>query len=175
MSEFNESYHLRSERIEDAVDVLRSAKRKGYVYPPMNGWITFVAEESNFQPEERIFAAAPHQLLHFVFAEDYEWSFTLFDHTKVVSSYSCHWEDDVTIDDSEYSREALQRFILPKYLDVFANFERQLHPEDVDEIFEAQPAELFAQALGLEHYRWVAYDYVAHNIHDVPGDFPGCD
>jgi len=34
MSEFSESYHLRSERAEDAVELLRRAERKGYVYQP---------------------------------------------------------------------------------------------------------------------------------------------
>jgi len=30
-----------------------------------------------------------------------------------------------------------------------------------------------AQALGLEHYDWLAYDYVAGSFPVSPGDFPG--
>ena len=45
MSEFSESYHLRSERQDDAVELLRRAKLKGYVYPPTSGWVTFLAEQ----------------------------------------------------------------------------------------------------------------------------------
>ena len=51
MSEFSESYHLRSERADDAIELLRRAKRKGYVYQPINGWITFLAEEGVFEPD----------------------------------------------------------------------------------------------------------------------------
>lgn len=171
MSEFSESYHLRSERAEDAVELLRRAERKGYVYPPSNGWVTFVAEEGTFEPDERIIAAAHHPLLHYVSAEDYGWSFSLFDHANVVSRYRCDWnDDDISVDDSEYSREALQKLVSSAQ---FAEFEQRLHPKDFDEVFEAEPAKLLAQALGLKHYEWLAYDYVAGNFHDSPRDFPG--
>ena len=173
MSEFSESYHLRSDRVEDAVELLRRLKLKGYVYQPAKGWVTFVAEGGVFQPDERIVAAASHQLLHYVFAEDYEWGFTLFDRAKVASSYRCNWDDEIEVDDSKYSREALQQFVLSAQQSLFADFEQRLHPEDVDELFETEPARLFAEALSLEHYKWVAYDYVAGNFHDSPGDFPG--
>jgi hypothetical protein len=87
MSEFSESYHLRSERAEDAVELLRRAKRKGYVYQPVSGWVTFVAEKGVFEPDERIVAAATHPLLHYVSAEDHGWSFALYDSTRVVCAY----------------------------------------------------------------------------------------
>jgi len=111
MSEFSESYHLRSERADDAIELLRRAKRKGYVYEPVNGWVSFVAEDGVFEPDERIVAAATQPLLHFVSAEDHGWSFALFDGGKVVCGYRCEWENDITGDDSKYSRQALQRVV----------------------------------------------------------------
>lgn len=42
MSEFSESYHLQTTNPEDAINLLRKSKRKGYVYPAANGWVTFV-------------------------------------------------------------------------------------------------------------------------------------
>jgi hypothetical protein len=36
------------------VGLLPRAKRKGYVYQPANGWVTFVAEEGVFEADERI-------------------------------------------------------------------------------------------------------------------------
>jgi hypothetical protein len=96
MSEFSESYHLRSERTEDAVKLLRSAKRKGYVYQPVNGWVTFVAEGGNFEPDQKIIIAAHQPLLHFVSAEDHGWSFALFDLTKILSAYRCDWDNEIT-------------------------------------------------------------------------------
>jgi hypothetical protein len=170
MSEFSESYHLRSGRAEEAVELLQRAKRKGYVYPPVNGWVTFVAEEGIFEPDERIVGAAAQPLLHYVSAEDHGWSFTLFDRTKVVSGYRCDWDDEIRVDDSRYSREALQQLVPSAEL---ADFEQGLHPTEFDELFEAESAKLLAQALGLEHYEWLSYDYVAGSFHASPGDFPG--
>jgi hypothetical protein len=170
MSEFSESYHLRSERVEDAVELLRRAERKGYVFPAGNGWVTFVADEGVFEPGEHIVAAAKHPLLHYVCAEDHGWSFALFDHNESVSRYRCDWDDEIRFDDSQYSREALQR-IVPSVQ--FADFEEQFRVDDLDELFEAEPAKLFAHALGLEHYEWLAYDYVANDFGEPTADLPG--
>ena len=169
MSEFSESYHLRSERADDAIELLRRAKRKGYVYEPVNGWVSFVAEDGVFEPDARIVAAATQPLLHFVSAEDHGWSFALFDGGKVVSGYRCEWENDITGDDSKYSRQALQQLVPsadPSFLD---ELERRFHPKDFDELLELNPSRLLANALGLEHYDWLAYDYIAS---DSPDDHP---
>jgi len=169
MSEFSESYHLRSERADDAIELLRRVKHKGYVYQPVNGWVSFVAENGVFEPDARIVAAANHPLLHFVSAEDHGWSFTLFDGGKVVSGYRCDWEDDVNADDSKYSREVLQRLVPSAQPSLLDEFERRMHPADFDELLELKLSRLLAQALGLEHYDWLAYDYIAS---DSPDDHP---
>jgi hypothetical protein len=172
MSEFSESYHLRSERAEDAVELLRRARRKGYVYQPTNGWVTFLAEEGVFEPDERIVAAASHPLLHYVSAEDHGWSFALFDRGKVVSGYRCDWDDEIRVDDSRYSRAVLQQLVPSAAPALFDDFERWLHPTDFDELFEAEPSKLLAQALGLENYDWLSYDYMARDFPDSPEDYP---
>lgn len=169
MSEFSENYHLRSDRPEDAVQLLQHARRKGYVFQPSGGWVSFVVEDGTFEPDQRIVAAASHPLLHFVSAEDHGWSFALFDGRKVVSRYNCAWENDVTTDDSEYSREALQRFIPSADPSLLVEFERLMHPKEIDELFELNRPRLFAQAIGLEHYEWLSYDYLAS---DSPDDHP---
>ena len=161
MSEFSESYHLRSERAEDAVELLRLVKRKGFVYQPVNGWVSFVADEGNFEPHEPIVSAAKQTLLHFVSAEDHGWSFTLFDRGKVACRYSCAWENDITADDSEYSRETLQRLVPSAEPESLDELERRMHPTDFDELMEISAPRLLAQALGLDHYEWLSYDYVA--------------
>jgi len=174
MSEFSESYHLRSERAEDAIELLRRAKRKGYVYQPVNGWVTFLAEEGVFfEPDERIVTAASHPLLHYVFAEDHGWSFTLFDGAKVVSGYRADWGDDIRVDDSRYSRSTLQQLVPSAQPSLLDDFERRLHPKDFGDLLEAQPSKLLAQALGLEHYDWLDYDYIARDCHESPEDHPG--
>src|SRR5215213_3478855 len=140
MSEFSESYHLRSERADYAIELLRLVKRKGYVYPPGNGWVSFVAEGGVFEPDERIVAAAKYPLLHFVSAEDHGRSFTLLDRGKVVSAYRCEWDNDITADDSKYSREALQRLVPSAQSSLLDELERRLHPTDFDELLGGKPS-----------------------------------
>ena len=170
MSEFSESYHLRSERAEDAVKLLRRAKHRGYVYQPVNGWVTFLAEGGEFEPNKRIVATAAHPLLHYVSAEDHGWSFTLYDSAKIVSAYRCDWDSNIRVNDSKYSRAALQKFVPSAQPALLDDFEQHLHPKNFDELFEAEPSKLLAQALGLEHYDWLSFDYVASDLLDSPDD-----
>ena len=169
MSEFSESYHLRSERADDAVDLLRRAKRKGFVFEPVNGWVSFVADDGRFEPDERIVAAATLPLLHFVSAEDHGWSFALFDGGRLVSGYRCDWEDDITADDSKYVRSALAQRVPSADAELLDELERRFHPSDFDELLEIKASRLLAQALGLEHFDWLSYDYIAS---DHPDDHP---
>lgn len=173
MSEYSESYHLRSDASEDAVELLQRASRKGYVYQPTNGWVTFLADEGLFEPDERIVAAATQPLLHFVSAEDHGWSFAFYDSVDKVCGYRCDWDNDVRIDDSCYSRAVLQRFVPSVRLPLLDDFESRMHPQDFDELFVVEPSKLFAQAVGLEHYDWLAFDYVAHSFHTSSRDFSG--
>jgi hypothetical protein len=169
MSEFSESYHLRSERAEDAVELLRRAGHKGYVYQPTNGWVTFLADEGDFEPDERIVAAAKHPLLHYVSAEDHGWSFEMFERGEIISGYRCDWDDEIRVDDSKYSRDALLRVAPSAQLE---EFEQHLQPDDLDEMIEAEPSNVFAHGLGLEHYEWLSYDYVAADYGESPEDYP---
>jgi len=135
--------------------------------------VTFLAEEGVFEPDERIAAAASHPLLHYVSAEDHGWSFALFDGGKVISAYRCDWDDDIRVDDSKYSRAALQQLVLSASSALLDDFERWLHPTAFDELFEAEPSKLLAQALGLEHYDWLSYDYMtqARDFSDSPKEY----
>ena len=171
MSEFSESYHLRSNRAEDACDLLRRAGIAGYVYPAASGWVTFLAEGGSFEPDQRIVAAARQPLLHYVSAEDHGWSFALFDDGDVACAYRCDWNDDITFDDSRYSRATLQRLVPSVQAGALDEFEQRLHPTDFDELFESEPSKLFAQAVGLEHYEWLAYDYIARDFSESPDEF----
>jgi len=170
MSEFSESYHLQSERAEDAIELLRRARLKGYVFRPTNGWVTFLAEEGIFEPDAGIVDAAIQPLLHYVSAEDHGWSFTLFDRANVVCAYSCDWDDEITVDDSQYSRASLVRYIPAVKAALLDDLESRLNPEDIDELFEVEPSKLFAQAIGLEHYDWLSYDFMARDFDESPED-----
>lgn len=171
MSEFSESYHLRSEHHQDAIDLLHALERRGYVYRSTNGWVTFVVEASTFEPDAQIVAAAPQPLLHYVFTEDHGWSFTLYDRGAVVSCYRCSWSDDeLQVDDAAYSRAHLLQVIPVVQPQLLEDVEQWLHPRDIDELLEAQPSKLFAQAMGLVHYDWLSYDYINRDFDRLAGE-----
>lgn len=171
MSEFSESYHLRSARREDACELLREAGLSGYVYPAAHGWVTFVADGGQFEPDPRIVGAARSPLLHYVCAEDHGWSFSLFDRAQVVCAYRCDWNDDVTFDDAHYARTALEKIVPNIDADALDAFEKLLRPTDFEEVMESETAKVFAQVVGLEHYDWLDYDHVARDFRESPDDF----
>lgn len=48
-------------------------------------------------------------------------------------------------------------------------FEGRMHPTEIDELLEVNASRMLAQALGLEHYEWLSYTYIAS---DSPDDHP---
>lgn len=171
MSEFSESYHLRSPRREDACDLLRAAGLAGYVYPPTEGWVTFVAADGEFEPDPRIVEAARQPLLHYVCAEDHGWSFSLSDQGRVVCAYRCDWNDDVTFDDARYSRAALKKAVPNAEGEALDAFEKLLRPTDFEEVMESETAKVFAEAVRLKYYDWLDYDHVARDFREEPDEF----
>lgn len=111
--------------------LLRRAGCKGYVFPPGNGWVTFVVEGGDFEPDERIVSTAIHPLLHYVSAEDHGWKFTFFYQSQVVSGNQCEWDDELRSDDSKYSGAAILRYVPTARM---ADFEPQLHPGNFEEL-----------------------------------------
>ena len=97
----------------------------------------------------------------------------LYNGTRVACAYRCDWDNDIRVDDSRYSRAALQQFVPSAQPELLDDFEGQLHPQDFESLFESEPSKLFAQAMGWEHYDWLGYDYVAGSFHTSPGDFSG--
>jgi hypothetical protein len=172
MSEFSESYHLRSDRLEDAVELLKRAGLKGFVYPPGNGWVTFLAEDASFEPDPRVVAAARSPLLHYVSAEDHGWSFCLFEQGQPASRYNCDWNDDVQFDDTGYSRPALERIVPSVQRARLDELEQHLRPEDFDDAIGSETAKILAEAVNLENYDWLSYDYLDRDLAKKPGSYP---
>lgn len=76
------------------------------------------------------------------------------------------------MDDSRYSRVSLLQVVPSAQAALLDDFESRLHPGDLDELFEAEPSKLFAQAIGLENYDWLAYHYIQRDFRDSPADCP---
>jgi len=157
MSEFSESYHLQTTNPEDAIDLLRRSKRKGYVYPAANGWVTFVVEGSEFTPLDPIVEANRGTLLHYVYAEDHQWEFHIFQAQEEVCSYSCGWNDDDLLVDDEHLNLDVLSSLTGRPAEQFEPF---FYPADIEQVLGHSPAGRFAEMLGLTHFEWLSFDYV---------------
>jgi hypothetical protein len=173
MSEFSESYHLRGTDIKEGVALVQRAGLKGYVFPPKDGWIPIVAEGNSFAPDERITSRNTGILLHYVSAEDHGWSFAVFEGKELRCGYDCAWDDEVRVDDSRYSSDALARTLGADGPAAVSAAEKILHPADIDAAVDTEPARVFAEAMRLPRFEWFAYDYVAHDFHESPSEYEG--
>ncbi|MFT3781222.1 MAG: hypothetical protein QM790_04335 [Nibricoccus sp.] len=173
MSEFSESYHLRSADIGEGVALVRRSGLKGYVFPPANGWIPIVIAEHSFAPDQRVVSQNTGTLLHFVSAEDHGWAFALFQGNEAVSTYDCEWDYDVRIDDSRYAKAPIAETLGVEADRALAAIEAVLHPADIDAAIESQPAQAFGEAMGLPRFDWFSYDYVARDYHERPSEYIG--
>ena len=158
--------------MEDAVELLQRAKLRGYVFQPVNGWVTFLAQDGVFEPDQRIVDATTKPLLHYVSAEDHGWSFVLFNEGNIVCRYRCDWDDDIRFEDSEYSRAAIQQTVPSAKPALLDELQPLLEPDDLDVLFDAEPSKVLARALGLEHYDWLSYEYMEADFTESPEDYP---
>lgn len=174
MSEFSDSYHIRSDNQQDGVDLLRAAGLQGYVFPAENGWVTVVAEGEAFEPNQRLIRAAPGVLLHYVSAEDHGWAFELYRAGKTLSSYEAEWDHDIRVTRDEIDRDILGEHLGDgiRGLDDLA-YRRLFYPT-FDEFMGLaledgeQLADRFAEAAGLTNYSWLSYHYVDSDYDDDP-------
>ena len=164
MSEFSESYHLRSNDAQEAVEILRRAGERGYVFPASAGWVAFVSEGNLFEPNPAIVKANPGILVHYVNQEDYCCWFAIFERSEMKCGYRCDWSEGLEVDDSAYSRAALSKILSSDKEDEVDAFEETLQPSDQDEIFETNPAREFAKLMGLAHFDYVSYDSLAEGM-----------
>lgn len=78
MSEFSFSYHLRTNDPQEVVNLLKSCGLKGYVFPSVNNWTTFVCEEEDVEENAKLINANTGLLVYYSFAEDFGWGFSIF-------------------------------------------------------------------------------------------------
>lgn len=166
MSEFSESYHLATEHQQDAVDLLNRSATRGFVFPPNNKWVSFVAETSEYgHSDSRIITSNRGTLLHYVHAEDHGWEFSVYEGPDCTTRYACRWEDELEVEDADLDLALVERLIHEHHPEASgADLETILHPSDMDAIFEdldtGTPADAFARTLGLGNTSWVSWHYL---------------
>jgi len=90
MSEEACAYYLRSDRIEDAFELLKRWNRRGFAYPPRDGWVTLVVAETEF---EYPWVAPGNRglLLRFEPMTTYGWHFDIWKGIEQIGSYGRWW------------------------------------------------------------------------------------
>ncbi|MCM3627415.1 hypothetical protein M3194_08560 [Paenibacillus glycanilyticus] len=163
MSEFSQSYHLRTEKKEEVITLLKAADRHGYVFEPVNGWVAFTIKDANFNLDEEVMKQNMGLLVHYVYCEDHEWSLSVVDKQEIVFEYNCDWNEDILIQPEQFDSTILHR--LPTQPKPEIDLDSLLFITDLDQIFdaEASPAHQIADYIGLTHYDWLSADYISND------------
>lgn len=172
MSDFSDTYHLRTSHVEDAVALLRRAGIHGFVLPEGEEWVLIVPSGEVFVPNQELIASNQGELLHFVYAEDHGWGFELYKDSHEVLAYDCSWDQSITIERPmncstlidlqpafgvRYTQEQLQRLFEP------ATFEA---------ISDLAPADACADVFGLQYYHWIRYDQMCSDLESGAHELP---
>jgi hypothetical protein len=166
MSNWSESYHLRSDDQADGVNLLQRAGLSGYVYPPANDWVTLFAEGAPFNLNRELVKANEGALLYLCFAEDGGWGFALASGPRVVSAYACRWENGVSVSAGKLRLGALCGEFAALGLpgDLRASLEPLLLSVTEENLFSfsaedpAPQRHEFAALLGVTNYEYLTYD-----------------
>lgn len=155
MSEFSESFHLRSDDAQEGIKLLQRAGFQGVVFDSSNHWVTIIPQASLHEAVETFVENNKGILLHYMFAEDYGWEFSVYKLREQIFHYECAWEEEILFDDTHAQMSVLQE-LLDDHAHI-AQFEAILHPKtgrDVQHINHT-----FAKLLGLSHYEWLSGEY----------------
>ncbi|MHC4158697.1 MAG: hypothetical protein ACYSSO_06430, partial [Planctomycetota bacterium] len=87
MSEFSESFHLRSNSQQNGEDLLKRAGLKGAVFSPVRGWVTVVPESELYEAVDQMVGANQRVLLHYLYAEDHGWQFEVYEGSSAICKY----------------------------------------------------------------------------------------
>lgn len=153
MSEFSDSFHLRATDPQDVIALLRCAKVPGYVFPPANGFVTFVCPRDE-DVRQAVLGANVGLLIDYSFAADHGCWVNVYERDTNVASLSVDF-------DEQRARFERTKFIAKGLLDAGA-------AEDVAQWIRGSPdaeapsggqAHVIARKLRLPHFAWLSYHY----------------
>jgi len=158
MSEFSESFHVRSEEQADGVDLLRRAGLGGAVFSAVRGWVTVVPESELYEAVGQMVGANEGILLHYLYAEDHCWQFELYEGRNAICKYECAWVEELAVNETEMNQSVLVPLLVEESCE--GALEDIFHPADLEAVITDPPAYRFANAIGLEHYEWLGGGYL---------------
>jgi len=170
MSEFSDSYHIRTDDPAKVKQLLRQARLAGIIFGPSGGWLTFIPyEELTAYRRSMVGDAFTVQLsrvlsatvLHYNFSEDHGWSFAVARPGEKLNRFACWWDPEPTIE-----REQLDLGQLAS----IANLEALaplLQGFDATTAHSRRPAYRFAEQLRLPTYKWLSPNLAQHHTDDL--------
>ncbi|MCQ6563520.1 hypothetical protein [Paenibacillus mendelii] len=166
MSEFSESFHLKTLDQTKAVTLLRDSEMTGYVYGEKQGWVTFVVDYRGANVDEIISELNPGILVHYVYLEDHMWTLKIYNKDELVFDYEADWAgEDLVIEKKLFDLEFLEELVLQQGNSI-VGLEQIFDFKDSKINFENQPAYLIAQRMGLTNYEWVSSDILSEFDHN---------
>jgi hypothetical protein len=192
MSEFSCSYHLKSDSVDDCVDLIKRANTTGFVFPAREGWISFVVDEPDFIFSKKLIDANDGVLLQFINAEDHGWTFEVFNKNTRMCKFECSYSEDEEEDDydetGESSFDEIDDFTRyfpciyshEKYVDnwdgLFSQeqssiLDRTLSMDKKTPPLERVTVSDFTTGMGLYFYEWVSYDYISNDPPTSYGEY----
>jgi hypothetical protein len=170
MSEFSDSYHIRTDDPAGVKQRLRQARLAGVIFGPSGGWLTFVPyEELAVYRRSMVGDAFTVQLsqvlsatvLHYNFSEDHGWSFAVARPGEKLNRFACWWDPEPTIE-----REHLDLGQLASTANVEA-LAPLLQGFDATTAHSRRPAYEFAEQLRLPAYKWLSPYLAQHHTDDL--------
>ena len=169
MSEFSISYHVRIGDSREVQKLLRQAKLSGVIFGPAHGWLTFVpyanlakyrnADGPGFA--DYLSKLTGLAVLHYCYAEDHGWNFTLARADRPLVRFACWWEPHPKVERDQFDPLALAPLIMPDLL------EPLLRPFDHQDAMQEEPAYRFAELLGLPAYKWLSPELAQDHTQDL--------
>jgi hypothetical protein len=152
VSEFSDSFHLRTNDSADAIALLRAAGVPGSVFPAKTGWVSFVFERGmrvgTNELADRVFAANKGLLVDYAYAADHGCWVSVYRGPERVARLRVSFETP----SRSFDREALLQLglLTPAGADAIDGWMRE----------EQRSREyVVAEQLGLPRYRWFARRY----------------
>lgn len=189
MSEFSESVHIRTSDSAKTESLLVKQGHKGLVFGPQNSWLTFVpfpdeddySEANLIAVANKILKEADDLVLHYTFAEDHMWSFTVLKPNHPPGMFVAGWDPEPEVWRDRLDLSVFENIATPKQIEPLLKVEAMpALPEnlDIEDLSEMNPDELerlmsslqvgggrknayeFAELLALPAFKWLSPRYV---------------
>lgn len=164
MSDFSAAYHLKTNDVQDVLNLFKRAELIGYVFKPINGWVSFVTKFDNFRSDVRVTDLNLGTLLFFERTNDFlGWGFEIFENSKLIGKYSIESDDEENLKIiNTLDSDALSKIAEISKIDSVLSI---LNPIDFESAYDNGDFE-FAKLIGLVNVEWISFHQIDRNIED---------